>query len=718
MRFARLGRVALRGAVARGTLLALLVGACSGGERSRRGQEEEPVEREPRERDGGRRPASPPPDPCGDDNPFCRDRDEPPPPRSCGNQQVDLTPAGVNVMIAVSGASSMASHWPRIQRAVRSLRGAHQDVRFGLQVFWGEVIEDQAQRLEAVNFCGQTRSRVLDVGAHSERELLDFLGTEPPGPTYRGGLLQTSPVIDPLNYYLANASALADPTRTNYLLFVTDGNDNCFGTLFTSRLQKLNAYKKLTIELGKRNIRVIPVGFDQAAEVATPGLLPVGGINVDTDKEVLATLLEYGGSGLETVPTVDDPEKLADVVAQVGQTIRNCRFAIPATLDPSANLNPFALDFLVNGLKVKRDRKKQDGWDFLDGDTSQVEMFGQACEAIRAGGLVEAHKTCADDVCGTASLKVETKPRAVLFLLDSSASRIACSDGSLTCLMVPDSPTRGTSLSYWEVVGLALGESLIAPINDDIEFGLQFFPGKSAGFLSCSVDDAPEIAPEPGSSITILRQLYEELPFGFSPVVQALESVAANPGRLAEPDVQGSVVMLTDGGDNCAGVAQDEIVRRLAGAARSLRERGVNTYVVRFGAPNGSTPEQEAQLRAIVENGGTAASDPGNPSQRPYVDAVDAEALTAALSTISNTLATCAIELGELPKDADREAVNLYLNGEVVPFDKPGTKASGWSWMDGAATTLELHGSSCEAFKTNRKTSIVVEFGCEAVFYL
>jgi hypothetical protein len=34
--------------------------------------------------------------------------------------------------------------------------------------------------------------------------------------------------------------------------------------------------------------------------------------------------------------------------------------------------------------------------------------------------------------------------------------------------------------------------------------------------------------------------------------VQVIEKVAANPGRLAEPDVLGAVVVLSDGGDNCA----------------------------------------------------------------------------------------------------------------------------------------------------------------------
>jgi hypothetical protein len=51
----------------------------------------------------------------------------------------------------------------------------------------------------------------------------------------------------------------------------------------------------------------------------------------------------------------------------------------------------------------------------------------------------------------------------------------------------------------------------------------------------------------------------------------------------------------------------------------------------------------------------------------------------------------------------------------VIPFDSMATKTDGWNWVDPARTTVELYGPSCEAFKTNRRTSIVVEFGCPPI---
>lgn len=141
----------------------------------------------------------------------------------------------------------------------------------------------------------------------------------------------------------------------------------------------------------------------------------------------------------------------------------------------------------------------------------------------------------------------------------------------------------------------------------------------------------------------------------------------------------------------------------------------MKTYVVRFGSEAGRTPEQDEQLRAIVSNGGTDESDPNDPSKSPYLDVKTADELNAALASISDRLATCSFKLGDLPTDVDKAKANLYLNGEVVPFDAAAGKQSGWNWADTEQTTMELYGDSCEAFKTNRRTSVVVEFGCMVI---
>jgi hypothetical protein len=434
----------------------------------------------------------------------------------------------------------------------------------------------------------------------------------------------------------------------------------------------------------------------------------------NTDLDVLGTLLKHGGSRLKDVPKVDDPTKLAEVVSKVGQSVRSCRFAIPATLDPTADVNPFELSFSINGVTLARDRHNLDGWNFVHGSTSQVELFGQGCQAVQAGQMLKATKSCATDICGTAAVKVETKPRSVLLLLDGSASRIECVDGSADCILnLPNTTGTERPLTFWEVVEHSVGLSLTSPINDDVDFGLQFFPSKNASAFACDVGTGPEIPPGPGTEITIMRQMFQKIPLGLSPVVQILESVAAAPGKLADPSVLGAVVLLSDGRDNCAGEEEPQIVARLGAAAKKLLDGGVKTYAVRYGSEAGRTPEGEEQLRAIVTNGGTAVTDPASPNCKPYLDATSADELVAGLASISDRLATCMFTLTGLPKEKDN--ANLFLNGETIAFDKKGMKQDGWNWVDSERTTIELYGDSCTAFKTNRRTSVVVEFGCPPV---
>jgi hypothetical protein len=639
----------------------------------------------------------------------------------CGSLPIDLKPAGVNIMLAVDGAASVKSHWADIGTAIRSLRSNNPTAAFGMHVFWSDPVDPtaedgQATRNTTNNGCKQIHNQVLELGAHSAQELVDFMGTAPLGGVIMDAY-QVAPVLTPLNdTYLAAATALSDPTKTNYLVLFTNANENCFGSAFTSVADKLLAFQKLAIELSKRNIRVIPVGLDDPADKAMndpfgfgPGLVGTNVASIRTNYDVLGTLLQYGGANLKEVPRIDTPKKLEELISVVGQSVNNCRFEIPAALDASMSVNPFEINFRINSKAVARDRGQVNGWNFVNGSTNQVEFFGQGCEALQSGLPVEAGKSCAKDICGTAAVSVSTKPRKVLLLLDSSASRIECSDGSFDCLSTPG--TEGRPPAFWEVVQHAVGDVLVAPVNNEVAFGMQFFPNKNASEFSCEVTGMPEIPAAPGVQIEIMKQMLEKLPFGLSPVVGVLESVAAAPGNLADPNVVGAAVLLSDGGDNCSGDMQPQIVSRLGAASKKLLASGVRTFAIRYGSKGGETPEAAEQLTAIASEGGTALTG----GAVAYIDAKSPKELGDALAGISDQLASCVFTLGNVAPGVDRNRTNLFLDGEQIGFDAMGTKQDGWSWVDQAQTTVELYGAACTLFKTSLRTNIIVEFGCEQI---
>jgi hypothetical protein len=646
-----------------------------------------------------------PSDPCPVDNPFCRDEPPGTPPPGCTAQKFDLRPAGVNVVVAVDGSKSMTPFWPQIRDAVADMMTKNKSIRFGADLFWADVVESVDEGLQRINACGDTQHKLLDLGLDQGAKLGDLFGTEPPGP----GIFfwDFTPVADPLNYYLINQTALSDPQSTNYLVLISDGNDNCYGNFWAGEADKRLAYEKLSRELVKKNIRVLPVGFNAASDQ-----INLDGSKVVSDFGALDTIAVHGGTGLDKALAADDPEQLAVAIEAVSQRIASCRFQIPAALDPTQNVNPFALEFLLNGMPVTRDRAEKQGWNFVQGNLSEVEFFGQSCQAVRAGVKLEAQKSCnATEVCGNAATKVSAKPRAVQYLLDRSASMGACTAGFLDCI-----PGITPSLTWWGVAARAISSSVTAPVNDDVEFGLKYFPNSNE--FGCNVSDDPEIAPAPGTAIALIGNVLHNLPTGSTPLIAGLERVAANPGRLADPQVTGALIVVSDGGESCEAIEQPVKVQRLAVAARTLKAAGVRVFAVRFGAKGDDFADQDAQLRAIVREGGTATGDADDPNNVPYLEAPDADSLNLKLSTISEQLAACSLELGALDPKADKDQVNLYLNGDIVRFDSQTTKQDGWGWLDAAQTQIELYGPTCTAYKNSRTTSINIEVGCTPVILL
>jgi hypothetical protein len=53
--------------------------------------------------------------------------------------------------------------------------------------------------------------------------------------------------------------------------------------------------------------------------------------------------------------------------------------------------------------------------------------------------------------------------------------------------------------------------------------------------------------------------------------------------------------------------------------------------------------------------------------------------------------------------------------GGAMYADAAGTKVDGWNWVDPAQASIELFGSACTSFESNRHTSVVVEVRCMPV---
>jgi hypothetical protein len=619
------------------------------------------------------------------------------PPEQCGKTPFELSATKTNVMFLADGSNSMEMYWTGVRQAMADIINANPKLNFGVHMFYAEG-NDLGGFLQALNACGEIKHPRFDLAKGQGQAIVDFMGGAPPGAGNQ--FFDRSPVLAGLNWYLENDSPLNDPESANFLVVFSDFVDTCFGTLFSNPgsvntsagKEQLLAFEKLAVELRKRHIRIIPIGFD--ANAANNSM---GGAGGDVNEEALAALTNYGGTTITEPLIAANAADVKKAIDAIGVAVQPCRFTVPAVEE--GKINAFKLSFLVNNKIVPRDRTKTEGWDFVEGKEEEVEFHGDACRALQSGmAKVEARTQCmGEEVCGVATTKVTTRPRALHVLLDGSGSMQGGIGGWAGAIL-------NGQLTPWGEATAAIAQMVTNPINDGLEFGFQFFPISAEG--GCGQIGAPEVPIGTGNEITIIDELLSNVPTGQTPLVGAMEYVASNPGRLVEPDVVGSLLVVSDGADSCADSGTRN--QRLAAAANTLFTQGAKTYAVKFDSGS-SDAAQEDQLTNIAVNGGTDA----------FVDAPDGKALTEELGKLSDNLASCELRLGELPPDIDPEKVNVYLNGIAIGFDSKGEKMQGWGWTSDTASgdysKLELYGDACKLLQQSRLSEIALELGCTIV---
>jgi len=635
---------------------------------------------------------------------------------TCGDTAFALTPTKTNVMFLIDGSASMDMYWNNARQAIADIVNANPTLNFGVHTFSAEP-GDLGQFINSINACGMRvhdRVEVAPGGTKQGQAIVDRLGTQPPGAG--NSFFDRSPVLEGMNWYLENDSPLNEPDSSNILVVFSDFVDTCFGTLFSNPgsvsdsagSEQLLAFEKLAVELRKRHIRVIPMGFDgDPSNNGSPG--GAGDVNV----EALDSITKYGGTTISKALIASQPADVATAVKEIGVAVQPCRFSFPSAKD----VNSFNLSFIIGGKIVPRDRTKMKGWDFVDGDTSEIEFFGKDCRALQEGKpTLEARENCSSDpVCGVGATKITNRAQAMHILLDGSGSMQGGVGGWVQAIF-------SGKITPWGEATSALAQMVVNPINDNVEFGFQFFPSSAEG--GCGDVKEAEVPIKQGTEISIVKQLLSNIPNGTTPLVEALQYVDANPGRLVEKDVESAVLLVSDGGDSCAEAGERNGL--LASSAGSLQSKGVDVYAVKFDNRSGEdVTAQVDQLNNIAINGGTAPAEaiPGNAKYVEgtpgYIDAPDGKALTDKLLELSKIRASCELRIGQPPAGAKADQLNVYLNGIVVPYDKKGAKKAGWGWVSDAKkgdfTKLELYGPQCELLQKSRINDLVIEFGCDQV---
>jgi len=312
-----------------------------------------------------------------------------------------------------------------------------------------------------------------------------------------------------------------------------------------------------------------------------------------------------------------------------------------------------------------------------------------------------------DTGCEEVGFPVAGHPPDILILLDRSNSM------------------AGGSPSCWSSVTAAL-TSITADMDAQINFGLMVFP---YGSTECAPPSGvPEVTiSEEENAAAIATTLGALGPDGGgTPTTAAMIAAANYLSGLADESTK-YILLATDGGPNCSSDAGlqcpacqttqldgsscythndclDDVLAILTAEQISV-EMGIDIYVVGLGGVLDSVYLDV--MTSIAAAGGT---DDFYPADTPAD-------LTAAFDEIAAAAVSCEFTvdwdaLGE-GVSTDQDLVNVFAEGEIVPYDEDCSEGFGWQWID--ADTIGLCDGLCEQYKNGEISEVTASFGCETI---
>lgn len=279
----------------------------------------------------------------------------------CG-ERFTPTSAEANLMIVLDKSTSMndpisgnTTKWKAATAAVSQLLAQSSSIHFGLELFSVSTNKCTAE-------AGTIR---VGIGAGTASAIDAALATLPNAdghgtPIAAGGLAVA-----------AGDPGLADATRAEGVVIVTDGEENCGGD----------------------PVAQVKALFSRAVPVRTW----VVGFGSGVDATMLDRMAVQGGTARLTTPRYYQADVAADLQAAlvaISNAAKGCSFSLSQVPPDVAKL------FLgINGQLVPRDTRRLSGWDY-DATSNRVTLYGQACDALAntPGATLDVQYGCANGI--------------------------------------------------------------------------------------------------------------------------------------------------------------------------------------------------------------------------------------------------------------------------------------------------------------------------------
>ncbi len=326
--------------------------------------------------------------------------------------------------------------------------------------------------------------------------------------------------------------------------------------------------------------------------------------------------------------------------------------------------------------------------------------------------------------CGGTSVEAEAVKANLLFVIDRSKS-------------MDDEIDAGEK--KWPAMVASLKGALDAAAPE-LSVGLQFFPGTDAvegcGMPASSSDLTVPVGPLADTAAQIKTALDDAMPFGNTPTADAIELAYDYFVTGDGKDLEGEkyVLLALDGGPNCNSgfdsCGQAECTTNIEGKCPNgagnccesvgtaclddtrtidkvtqLADAGIQTFVI--GIPGSDAGTYINVLDQLAVEGGHPASQ----TSPKYFKADDETNLAETMASLTKELIkSCDRQLKAEPPD--REKVNVYIDGEVLPQ----AGDDGWEYDDSTTPTcIHIMVESCTMLETTGAESVSVKVGCPTV---
>jgi hypothetical protein len=312
------------------------------------------------------------------------------------------------------------------------------------------------------------------------------------------------------------------------------------------------------------------------------------------------------------------------------------------------------------------------------------------------------------------------QPSKVMLALDRSGSMktLSTSDTQWGCAADPTGngydPAGGCKWNELKALVAGTG-GLLDQAGDKVRIGLAVFPDTGASGGDACREGRVEVAvpAAPGAAnAQIASMLDRAAPGGGTPSAATLHVIADDVAFMT-PDATRFVVLVTDGMPNCdAAIASCQACTNLGdptktcgdvrnclddaalvSSIQALKARGVDTFVVGFGAGT-ANPDAARVLGAAADAGGRALS-----GERKYHQANSMAELEAILGQIRPRLQPCTFSLAAAPEYPDLLVVALVDETGASSVDLL-AKGTEWDYTDGEHDRVEIKGATCERIQT------------------